>query len=66
MKEGKFRVRGLREGRYRIVALPANFIFNMTTPDVQLLEALSKVATPLVLNAGETRTVDLKVTPFEL
>lgn len=65
MKDGKFRFRGLREGRYRIVALPSVFTFNQMTPDVQLLEALSKLATPVVLNAGETRTVDLKLTPFE-
>jgi hypothetical protein len=65
MKEGKFRLRGLREGRYRIVALPPEFTINTMTPDVQLLENLSKVATSVVLNAGETRSVDLKLTPFD-
>jgi hypothetical protein len=65
MKEGKFTLRGLREGRYRVVALPPDFILNTMSPDPQLLEQLSKFATPVVLNAGETRPLELRLTPFE-
>ena len=63
--EGRFKLPALREGRYRIVAVAPSFFLNQAAPDVELLEALSKVATPLVLNAGETRTIDLRLTPFE-
>ena len=61
MKEGKFQLRGLREGRYRVVALPADFIINPMNPDVELLEQLSKSSTPVVLNAGETRPLELRL-----
>ena len=60
-KEGKFQLRGLREGRYRVVALPADFNINTSNPDVELLEQLSKSSTPVVLNAGETRPLELRL-----
>ena len=62
MKDGKFQLRGLREGRYRVVALPVDFVINPMNPDVELLEQLSKSSTPVVLNAGETRPLDLRLT----
>jgi hypothetical protein len=65
MKGGKFHLRGLREGRYRVVAVPSEFSVNPVMPDLQLLEHLSKFATPVVLNAGETRPLELRLTPFE-
>ena len=65
MKEGKFQLRGLREGRYRVVALPPEFVFSTMTPDPQFLEQLSRFATAVVLNAGETRPTDLRLTPFD-
>jgi hypothetical protein len=64
-KDGKFSIRGMREGRYRVVAVPVDVPFSPSSPDLELLEALKKVATPLLLNAGETRTVDLRFTRIE-
>ena len=34
-------------------------------PDHGLMESLKKVATEVLLNPGETRTVDLRVVRFE-
>lgn len=63
--DGAFVLRGLREGRYYVVAVPAGFRVIPQSPDRELFEALKKVATEVVLNAGETRTVDLRVVKFE-
>jgi len=59
--DGKYAMNGLREGRYFAVALPLEVSVNTIQPSVDFLESLSKVATPLVLNAGEKRMVDLTV-----
>ena len=56
---------GLREGRYRVVAIPVETHISMDQPDVEFLEALKKVATPVFVNGGETRTVDLRLVRFE-
>jgi hypothetical protein len=63
--DGAFVVRGLREGRYYVVAVPPDVRVMPQSPDRELFEALKKVATEVVLNAGETRTVDLRVVKFE-
>ena len=64
--DGKFATRGLREGRYYVAAVPPNVVsFNPMQPDRQFLESLKKVATEVVLNAGETRTLELRVVRFE-
>ena len=63
--KGRFVLPGLREGRYRVVALPVEMHVSMDQPDVELLEALNKVAIPVLVNAGETRTVDLRVVRFD-
>jgi hypothetical protein len=64
-KEGRYKFVGLRDGRYLAVAIPAEFATNMTQPTREFLESLSQVATRLILNAGETRTVDLPLIRFE-
>lgn len=61
IKDGKFTLGGLREGRYLAVAVPLEMSMTLTEPTQELFEALSKVATALTLNAGEKRTVDLPV-----
>jgi hypothetical protein len=61
IKDGKFAINGLREGRYFAVALPMEASINITQPGVAFLETLSKIATPVVLNPGERRTLDLGV-----
>jgi hypothetical protein len=65
--DGKFTLRGLRDGRYYVVALPPGTVMigGFQAPDRDLMESLKKVATEVVLNPGETRTVDLRVIRFE-
>lgn len=64
-KDGKYRFAGLREGRYFAVAIPLAIGMNAGQPTKEFLESLSKVATRVVLNPGETRTVDLPLVRFE-
>jgi hypothetical protein len=59
--DGKYAINGLREGRYFAVAVPLEAPVNMMEPGLEFLETLSKVATPLILNPGEKRTVDLTI-----
>ena len=61
-KDGKFTIRGLREGDYYAVAVPLEDWVNVGTPDSELLKELSKVATRVSVTPGETRTLDLMVT----
>lgn len=61
IKDGKYMTMGLREGRYFAVAVPAELAASMSQPTTELFESLSKVATPVILNPGEKRTVDLTV-----
>jgi hypothetical protein len=63
--EGRYAINGLREGRYFAVAVPLELSVNMMQPSVEFLEGLSKVATPLILNPGERRTVDLVVVKIQ-
>ena len=64
-KDGKFFLRGLREGRYYVAAVPPEVIANIGQPSAELLESLSAVATAVTLNDGETRAVDLRVLRFD-
>ena len=61
IKDGKYGLNGLREGRYFAVAVPLDITVNIMQLNTELLENLSKVATPVLLNAGEKRTLDLTV-----
>jgi protocatechuate 3,4-dioxygenase beta subunit len=64
-KEGRYKLVGLREGRYFAVAVPPDVLANIAQPTREFLESLSKVAARVVLNPGETRTVDLPLVRFQ-
>lgn len=59
--DGKFALRGLREGRYYAAAVTTEIPITTMTPDREFFEALRKVATDVILNPGEIRTVELRV-----
>lgn len=65
IKDGKFSLSGLREGRYLVVAVPLELSTSMTVPNAELMEALSKVSTSVTLNAGEKRSIDLVVVKMQ-
>ena len=58
-KDGKFVMRGLREGRYFAAAVPLDVMATVGQPAGEFLEALSAAATPVTLNAGDTQKVTL-------
>jgi hypothetical protein len=58
---GAFTMKGLREGRYRLAAVPANARFTVAAPDMALLRRAKERATPVVLNPGDTRVVDVRL-----
>ncbi len=65
--QGRFRITGLRPGRYYVVALPReqmNTLFGASDPKAELafFEGLAKDATAIVINEDEQRTIDLRVT----
>lgn len=64
-KDGRYRLTGLREGRYFAVAVPAELGTSTMGATPELLEALSKVATRVTLFPGELRTVDLGLVRVE-
>jgi hypothetical protein len=63
--DGRFTLTGLREGSYFAVALAPEAGEGLDEPTKEFLESLSKVATRVVLNSGETRTVDLQLVSVE-
>ena len=65
IKDGKFSLGGLREGRYLVVAVPLELSTSMTLPNAELFEALSKVSTAVTLNAGDKRSIDLVVVKMQ-
>ncbi len=64
-KDGNFVVRGLREGRYYVAAIPPEVMAGIGQPTPEFLEGLSGMATMFTVSAGETRTVDLRLLKFE-
>lgn len=58
---GRFDLKGLRPGRYYLVALPVERRVNEYTMDAAVLDALVREATALVLGEDEQRVVDLKL-----
>jgi hypothetical protein len=64
-EDGRFTLTGLREGSYFAVAIGPEAGEGLDQPTREFLESLSKVATRVVLNPGETRTVDLPLVRFE-
>ena len=63
--DGKFLLRGLRAGRYYVAALPSGPMMGSIAPDRDFLRALKASATEVMLNEGETRTVDLRLIRVE-
>jgi hypothetical protein len=59
--DGRFVFRGLRPGRYNIVALPRDRWPNNTAADSADFESLAREATPIVLGEDEQRVVDLRL-----
>jgi hypothetical protein len=60
-RDGRFSIKGLRSGRYYLIALPSERSINAQAIDPATLEPLVKEATALVLGEEEQRQVDLKV-----
>ena len=60
-KDGTFSLKGLRDGQYRVAAIPDDYRFTLAGPDVELLRAIKSAATPVVLNTGDLRTIDLRL-----
>jgi hypothetical protein len=61
-RDGRFDIKGLRSGRYYLIALPRERAPSFQSVDAAALEPLVKDATALVLGEDEQRVVDLKVT----
>jgi hypothetical protein len=61
-RDGRFSIKGLRGGRYYLIAVPLNRGLNSQSVDAAALEPLVKDATPLVLGDDDQRVVDLKMT----
>jgi hypothetical protein len=60
-RDGRFSIKGLRSGRYYVIALPPERSINAQAMDAATLEPLVKEATALVLGEEEQRQIDLKV-----
>ena len=58
-QEGRFQIRGLPSGRYLAVAV--EYLEQGAESDPEQLERLKQVATPLSLDEGETRQLELKL-----
>jgi hypothetical protein len=58
---GRYNMKGLKPGRYYVIALPSERRINEHTMDAATLEALVREATALVLGDDEPRVVDLKL-----
>jgi hypothetical protein len=61
-RDGRFDIKGLRSGRYYLIALPRERALNYQGVDAAVLEPLVKDATALVLGEDEQRVVDLRIT----
>ena len=61
-QQGRFTVRALPPGRY--VAIAVGYLQPGEERNPDALEAWRKGATPFTLAEGETRTLDLKLSPF--
>jgi hypothetical protein len=61
-RDGRFTIRGLRAGRYYLIALPRERWQNNLAAETADFASLAREATPLVLGEDEQRVVDLKLT----
>jgi hypothetical protein len=64
-RDGRFSLKGLRPGRYYLIALPPERPIDEQSMDAAILGALVREATALVLGADEQRVVDLKLASKE-
>lgn len=60
-RDGRFSIKGLRPGRYYLIALPPARAIDDQTVNAATLEPLVRDATALVLGEDEQRVVDLKL-----
>jgi Carboxypeptidase regulatory-like domain len=60
-RDGRFSMKGLRSGRYYVIALPQGRTLNIQSVDAAALDALLREATPLIVGEDEQRVIDLKV-----
>ena len=61
-RDGRFSLKGLKAGRYYVIAVPPERSVNsQTTLEAAAFEALTKDATALVLGEDEQRVIDLKI-----
>jgi hypothetical protein len=64
-REGRFLLRGLRPGRYYLIAVPPERGLSEQSVDAGILGSLVREATVLVLGEDEKRVVDLKLASKE-
>jgi hypothetical protein len=64
-RDGRFSIKGLRAGRYYLIALPHERGITEQDLDAAILGALVREATALVLGDDEQRVVDLKLASKE-
>ena len=60
-RDGRFSMKGLRSGRYFVIALPRERALNMQSADAAALEPLLREATPIIVGEDEQRDIDLKL-----
>jgi hypothetical protein len=66
IREGAFSVNAVLPGRYYVVAVAQEIFTPGPDPGPEFFEAFVKYATAVVLNEGETRTLDLRLLRGEL
>jgi hypothetical protein len=64
-RDGRFSVKGLRPGRYYLIALPPERPIDDQSVDAAMLGSLIREATVVVLGDDEQRVVDLKLASKE-
>ena len=64
-RDGRFSFKGLRPGRYYLIALPPERAIDEMSVDAAILGSLVREATALVLGDDEQRVVDLKLASKE-
>lgn len=60
-RNGRVAVPGLRSGRYYVAAVPGPVVVSSTGPSRELLVALKGDATPVVLDEGEVRAIEVRM-----
>jgi Carboxypeptidase regulatory-like domain len=60
-RDGRFSIKGLRSGRYYVIALPQGRMLNQQSFDAASLEPLLREATAIIVGEDEQRVIDLKL-----